>query len=140
MSTFQRFKALAFLTATCLILVQCTQKTSAQYIQEGLEFLKNARYDDALFAYQKAAQADSKNPDAYYGMGGVYNQKEKYTLAEKAFLKTLQYDPTYVDAYFSLGYTYEMLGKKEDAKKYYEKYRSLGKKLNQLLKKKHPKH
>ena len=139
MSTFQRFKAFAFLAATCLILVQCTQKTSVQYVQEGLEYLKKARYDDALFAYQNAAQANSKNPDAYYGMGGVYNQKEQYDLAEKAFLKTLQYDPTYVDAYFSLGYTYEMSGKKEEAQKYYEKYRSLGKKLNRLLEKKYPK-
>lgn len=139
MLTFQRFRIFAILTTTLLILAQCSEKTSTQYVREGLEHLKKAHYEDALLSYQKAAQSDPKNPDAWYGIGGVYNQKEKYELAETSFLKTLKIDPTYVDAYYSLGYTYEMMGRKKEAQQYFEKYRSLSKKLNRLLKKDRPK-
>ena len=135
MSVFQRLKKFAALATILLILAQCSEKTSIQYVKEGLKHLKKARYDDALRAYEKAVQANPKNPKAYYGIGGVHNQKGNYDLAEQAFLNTLKYDPIHLDAYYSLGYTYEMMGRKEEAQKYYKKYRSLGKKLNRLLKK-----
>lgn len=86
-------------------------------------------------AFLNAVDHNKKNPDAYYGLGGIYNQKEMYPQASEAFLTAIQLDPTYVDAYYSLGYSYEMMGNKEAAKKYYEEYRAMKKKLDGFVEK-----
>ena len=129
------FRLFSFLIVTLVILAQCTEKTSTQYVQDGHGFTKNARYDEALEAFKRAIELNPMNPDAHYGLGGIYNQKENYSSAEKAFSTTLKLDPTYVDAYYSLGYTYERMGKKEEAQKFFGKYKTLKNKFTRLLEK-----
>ena len=140
MFSFKCFQFFSFLLSTLLILTQCTQKTSADYVGEGLIYTKNAQYDEALKVFKQAAELDPKNPDAHYGLGGIYNQKEDYHAAEKAFLITLKVDPTFIDAYYSLGYTYEKMNQKEKAQKYYKKYKTIKKKFTSLLEKEKIKH
>lgn len=125
----------SFLIIAILILAQCTKKTSAQYVQDGHNLTKNERYDEAFEAYKMAIEQNPKNPDAHYGLGGIYNQKENYLYAEKAFSTALKLDPTYLDAYYSLGYTYQKMGKIDKAQKYIDQYKTLKKKITHLIEK-----
>ncbi len=135
MLVLKGFRFFIFLTVTFLIFTQCTKKTSAQYVNEGRKFTRNAKYNEALKAFKRAIELNSRNPDAHYGLGGIYNQRENYHSAKKAFSMALELDPTYVDAYYSLGYTYERLGKDEEAQKYFSKYKTLKKKFSRILEK-----
>ena len=83
----------------------------------------------------KAIQKNPKNPEGYYGLGGIYNFKEMYRDAEKAFKATVQLDPTHLNAHYSLGYTYELMGMKEESEKEYQKYRELKKKFDSMVEK-----
>ncbi len=123
---------------TGLILTQCEEKTSAQYVQDGIEYSKQGRYDNAEKSFLNAIGKDPKNIDGHYGLGGIYNLEKKYKDAEKAFKSTIQLDPTYYNAWYSLGYTYELMGKKEDAKKSYEKYRRLKGKMDSIMNREKP--
>jgi Tfp pilus assembly protein PilF len=71
-------------------------------------------------------------------LGGIYNLEKKYNEAEKAFKSAIQLDPTHFNTWYSLGYTYELMGKKEDAEKSFEKYRRLKKKMDSILNKEKP--
>jgi Tfp pilus assembly protein PilF len=71
-------------------------------------------------------------------LGGIYNLEKKYVDAEKAFISAIQLDPTHYNAWFSLGYTYELMGKKEDAKKSYEKYHRLKGQMDSIMNKENP--
>ncbi len=123
---------------TGLILTQCGEKTSAQYVEEGIEYSRQGRYDSARESFLKAVEKDPKNIDAHYGLGGIYNLEKKYEDAEKAFKSAIQLDPTHYDVWYSLGYTYELMGKKEDAENSYEKYRRLKGKMGSIMNKKKP--
>ncbi len=153
---------------TGLILTQCGEKTSAQYVQEGIEYSKQGRYHSAGESFLKAVEKDPKNIDGHYGLGGIYNLEKKYGDAEKAFKSAIQLDPTHYNAWYSLGYTYELMGdsgcqalamlkgyekyrKAEDsecqalvmflaeaAEKSYEKYRRLKGKMDSIMNKEKP--
>ncbi|MFQ5673650.1 MAG: tetratricopeptide repeat protein [Nitrospinales bacterium] len=127
-------RILLFLSlATLLILPQCVEKTSNDYVQEGIANSRDGNYAQAMESFLMAIEADKKNPQAYVGLGGIYNQKKMYDRAVEVFNTALRIDPTYVDAYYSLGYSYEMMGDMEQAEKRYRKYRSLKKRLDDLV-------
>jgi len=119
--------------AILLILPQCAEKTSNDYVREGIANSKDGDYTQAMESFLMAVKADKKNPEAYVGLGGIYNQRKMYAQAVEVFNTALQIDPTYVDAYYSLGYSYEMMGDMEAAEKRYQKYRSLKKRLDDLI-------
>lgn len=126
---------LFFFLAVVLTLTQCAEKTSDDYVQEGIERTGRQDYSQAMSSFQKAIEKNPRNPEAYVGLGGIYNQKSMHIQAKQAFSKAIQLDPTHVDAYYSLGFTYEMLNEREKAETFYLKHRSLKKKLNDLVKK-----
>jgi len=121
-----------------MILTQCGNKNSKEYVQEGIEHTKQGRFNSAKESFINAIEKDPKNIGGYYGLGGIYNLEKKYDDAEKAFKSVIQLDPTHFDAWYSLGYTYELMGKKEDAEKSYEKYRRLKGKLDSIMNKEKP--
>lgn len=123
---------------TGLILTQCGEKTSAQFVQEGIDYSNAGRYDSAGEAFLKAVEKDPKNIDGHYGLGGIYNLEKKYEDAEKSFKSAIQIDPTHYNAWYSLGYTYELMGRKEDSEKSYEKYRRLKGKMDSIMNKEKP--
>lgn len=130
-----KFFAILF---TGLILTQCGEKTSAQYVQEGIDYSNAGQYVDAGESFLKAIEKDPKNLEGYYGMGGIYNLEKKYDDAEKAFKSALQLDPTHYNSWYSLGYTYELMGNKEDAEKSFAKYRRLKGQMDSILNKEKP--
>ena len=116
-----------------LILTQCSEKNSREYVKEGLEHLNHEQYDSARKSFLKAIEKDANNAEGYYGLGGIYNYEKNFDEAERAFKAVLKIDPTYHNAWYSLGFTYELMGKKDDAEESYKKYRRLKGKIDSLI-------
>ena len=127
---FYKFLALILLG---MILTQCSDKNSGEYVQEGLELLKYEQYDSAQKAFLKAIEKDARNADGHYSLGGIYNYQKNFKDAEQAFKSVLKIDPTHHNAWYSLGYTYELMGKKDEAEASYKKYRRLKGKMDSLM-------
>ena len=121
-----------------MILTQCGNLSSAEYVQEGIEYSKQGHYGEAKESFLKAVEKDPQNIDGHYGLGGIYNLEKKYSDAEKSFKTVIQLDPTHVNTWYSLGYTYELMGKKEEAENSFEKYRRLKKKMDSIMSKEKP--
>ena len=128
-----RFFKILVLVMLMLILTQCSDKKSAEYVQEGLDYLGKQQYDSARTSFLKAIEKDQNNAKGYYGLGGIYNYQKKYQDAEKAFKSVLKIDPTHQNAWYSLGYTYELMGRKDEAEESYKKYRRLKEKMDSLM-------
>ena len=134
MPSIRTLSTLCLLSVLALILPQCSDKNSDDYYKEGLTHIETQDHESAELACQNAIDKNPKNPNGYYGLGGIRNYHKKYDLAEKAFLTTLRIDPTFVDAHYSLGYTYEQMGQKEKSDKEYAIYRRLKKKMDRFMK------
>ena len=127
---FYKFLALVLLG---MILTQCSDKRSDEYVQEGLEYLNKEQYDSAQEAFLKAIEKDVNNADGYYGLGGIYNYQKKFKDAEQALKSVLKIDPTHHNAWYSLGYTYELMGNKDESEESYKKYRRLKGEMDSLM-------
>ncbi len=129
----RRFLKLQLLVLLVLILTQCSEKNSNEYVEEGLQLLSQEQYSSASKSFLRAIEKDPKNAEGHYGLGGIYNYQKKYEDAERAFKSVLEIDPTHHNAWYSLGYTYELMGKKEEAEEYYKKYRRLKGQIDSLM-------
>ena len=127
---FYKFLALILLG---MVLTQCSDKNSGEYVKEGLEHLNHEQYDSAKKLFLKAIEKDVNNADGYYSLGGIYNYEKKFEDAEQAFKSVLKIDPTHHNAWYSLGYTYELMGKKYEAEDSYKKYRRLKGEMDSIM-------
>ena len=68
-------------------------------------YLSMGRYDDAIIAFQKAADdlLFDRPALAWTGIGLAYTQKQDYQAAQNAYLKAMDIDPRYYKAPFHLG-------------------------------------
>ena len=127
------FNKILTLILFSLILIQCSEKNSEEYVQEGLEYLKHEQYDSARKSFLKAIEKDANNPEGYYSLGGIYNYQKKLKKAERAFKSVLKIDPTHHNAWYSLGFTYELMGQKEAAEESYKKHHRLKEKMDSFI-------
>ncbi|MGV7220616.1 MAG: tetratricopeptide repeat protein [Nitrospinales bacterium] len=116
-----------------LILPQCSEKSSIDYVKEGYQYIEQQDYTKAENAFLNAIEKDPKNADGFYGLGGIHNNNKKYDKAIEAFQKVLTLDPTHFNAYFSLGYSHEQKGNKKEAEKYFLTYKRLKQKMETIL-------
>ena len=84
MPSIRTLSTLCLLSVLALILPQCSDKNSDDYYKEGLAYRESQDYANAEQAFQNAIDKNPKNPNGYYGLGGIYNYHKKYDLAEKA--------------------------------------------------------
>jgi len=126
---------LNFLLLLLFILSSCgvTEKENADHVKQGIEYTNQQKYDKAVESFLKAIKKNPKNPEGYYGLGGMYNYKKMYPDAEQAFKTVITLDPTHYNAHYSLGYTYELMGRKDESEKEYQRYRDLKKKFDALV-------
>ena len=140
MNSPSRALCYSLMILTILVSIQCSSKNSAELVKEGIELSKKGHYDKALDAFLKATELNPKNPDAFYGLGGIYNYQNKHKKAAQTFQTVIKLDPTHFNARYSLGFTYEKLGKLELAKKEFERYRNLKKRFEIMIEKEQKKH
>lgn len=117
MCTAYRFSRVLGLALLLVILPQCTDKKSSEYVQEGIDFIEAQDFQRAEISFKQALEKNPQNAEAHYGLGGIYNYQGRYKEAEEAFKTALRLDPAQMDAHFSLGYTYEQMGEMEKAEK-----------------------
>ena len=118
-----------------MLLAQCTDKGSMEYVREGIANTNQQKYEKAMQSFKLAIRKDENNPEAHFGLGGIYNYFNKHEKAAISFETTLRLDPTHYNAHYSLGFTYEKLGRKELAEKEYQRYRELKKKWEMAVEK-----
>ena len=133
MKFISHFHKILTLILCVLILTQCSEKNSIEYVKEGLEHLNHEQYDSARKSFLKAIEKDANNAEGYYGLGGIYNYEKNFEEAERAFKAVLKIDPTHHNAWYSLGFTYELMGKKDEAEESYKKYRRLKGEIDSLI-------
>lgn len=132
-----RFLKLLFLLLLPVIISSCgeAENKNTDHVKQGIEYTNQQKYDKAVESFLKAIEKNPKNPEGYYGLGGMYNYKKMYPDAEQAFKTAISLDPTHFNAHYSLGYTYELMGNKDASEKNYQRYRDLKKKFDALVKK-----
>ena len=133
MKFISHFQKILTLVLCVLILTQCSEKNSREYVKEGLEHLNNEQYESARKSFLKAIEKDTNNAEGYYGLGGIYNYEKNFEEAERAFKAVLDIDHTHHNAWYSLGFTYELMGKKDEAEESYKKYRRLKGEIDSLI-------
>ncbi|MDN5360882.1 MAG: hypothetical protein PWQ84_1945 [Thermotogaceae bacterium] len=90
------------------------EKTTTFY-ENGLSYLNQKMYDNAIDYFTKAIEADPENSLAYYGLGKTYYAVKLYYKAINAYLSAIQADPQFSNAYYELGQSYAMIEMYEDA-------------------------
>jgi len=130
-----RFFQIIPMVFMCFLLAPCTDKGSTDYVREGIANTNLQEYEKAMRSFKRAIRMDEKNPEAHFGLGGIYNYFNMHEEAARSFETTLRLDPTHYNAHYSLGFTYEKLGRKEPAEKEYQRFRELKKKWESVVKK-----
>ena len=121
-----------FLIALLLILPQCSSKSPAEHIENGLAYMEESRYLDAQHSFMQAIDAAPKSAEGYYHLGGAFNAQQQYEKAVEQFNTSIRLDPTHYDAHYSLGYALEQLGNKEEAEKHYALFKRLSEMSHRL--------
>lgn len=84
------------------------------HYNRGITYLNDARYNEALTAFQNTITLDPDFTTAHYNLGLTYLKMETYARAVDALQKTIALDHTYVAAHHSLALAY--FGQQELAK------------------------
>lgn len=93
------------------------------YFNLGALYNKEERYDEAVEVYRELLTMKPKNQDVLYNLSFAFYKKGLYGEAVDTCEKLLEINPGYANAYLLLGYTYDNLGKPEEAKKAFRKYK-----------------
>ena len=94
---------------------------SERWFQKGLEVEHNCGpIDEAIEAYEKAIELNSKMASAMVNLGTIFFHQRKWQKAEANYQNALAVDPEYALAAFNLGNLYDERGERDLALKHYE--------------------
>ena len=101
--TFAAFISISMLFFSCQTLKEIPEdKTSAQIIQMGQNFVGNSEYKSAEFCYDTVIERFGSDPATYveakYELGRVYLAQHKYDKAYAAFTEILELYDSYAAA------------------------------------------
>ena len=88
-------------------------KSSEDFVNRGLERLKNEQYKEAIEDFTQAININSKYADAYFLRGCTYSDIGNYQEAIADYTCTIKITPKYIDAYNNRGH---ILAVEEDYK------------------------
>ena len=90
----------------------CTDKVkeSRKYVRKANIDLYKSKIMEARVLFEKAAELNPANEEAWYGIGVTYMNREKHQEAIQYFTKAIQLNSTYTDAYYNRGQAYFYLG------------------------------
>ncbi len=100
--------------------------TSDYYYQQGKIYQSQAKYDDALVAFEQAVSIDPKNVKALEEAGYEWSMKGNYEKAIEYYKKGLEVNKKNGNLWDKLGLAYNSMGNQEEAKKAFEKACKLG--------------
>ena len=89
---------------------------------KGIEYLENNELEAAETEFGKILETDESVARAYYGLGQVYEKREKDSdEAVKNLQKAIELDPDLIDAIYHLGIIYENKGSGSKSEDYFKK-------------------
>lgn len=103
----------------CLYLLVCKRNPS----EEGIEYLKNGQYEEAIGEFEQAVKDEINVGDAYRGIGIARWEQEDYEGARDAFKKALEEEtesPFTGTIYNFLGNCELKLGNPAEAQNYFQ--------------------
>lgn len=87
------------------------------HFNSGVIHLREGRVDLALEEFERAVDADAKNPYFRKGLGQAYAARQDWKNAIKQFREALELNPYYVDVRNDLGSALILAGNPEEGKK-----------------------
>ena len=100
--------------------------TADYYYQQGKIYQSQAKYDDALVAFEQAVSIDQKHIKALEEAGYEWSMKGDYDKAIEYYKKGLDVNKKNGNLWDRLGLAYNSLGNSEEAKKAFEQACKLG--------------
>ena len=100
--------------------------TADYYYQQGKIYQSQAKYDDALVAFEQAVSIDPKHIKALEEAGYEWSMKGDYEKAIEYYKKGLDVNKKNGNLWDRLGLAYNSLGNSEEAKKAFEQACKLG--------------
>jgi len=122
--------ALIYLVAIILVnypaagLCQTNQNSNPEAMDSfraGVDNAKAGKFDLAIKSFEKVISIDSKNSNAYVGLGNMYLQKGDLAKSAEYYNKAIAVDNSSIFAYTGLGNIYSQKGDTDKAISYYEK-------------------
>ncbi|RLC78827.1 MAG: hypothetical protein DRI61_09160, partial [Chloroflexi bacterium] len=87
----------------------------------GIVYSDQGCYEEAIEAYRKAIELDSKFAAPWNGLGNVYYKQGRYEKAIEAYRNAIELDPKYAYPWNGLGWVYYEQGRYEEAIEAYRK-------------------
>jgi tetratricopeptide (TPR) repeat protein len=110
-----------------------TSKTTAEYINQGKEFLRAKQFDQAIASFGEAIKLDPQSIQAYNNRGIVSCNKGDFAQAINDFSRTIEIDPKFGKGYNNRSVAYYMKGERDKALQDAEKAQSLGIPVNRTF-------
>jgi tetratricopeptide (TPR) repeat protein len=85
------------------------------YFDRGKDFLRSAKYPEAISEYTKVIELDPNITKAYNNRGYSYDKLGQYDNAIADYNKAIELDPLYIEEYNDRGLMYRKLGKYTEA-------------------------
>jgi len=84
----------------------------------GFIYLRDNNYAQAIDAYQKVAELEPQQPNAFFNLGYIYAVTEDYARAKEMYARVVQLEPAFIDeALFILAIVQEQLGERRQCLK-----------------------
>ena len=103
-----------------MIFTACS-KNAQNYIDEGMAFIVQENYEEAIIAFTNAIEIEGKNIEAYKGRAQAYIALSQYENAVCDYQMAIEIDPEDKGVYDSIIDAYLKQGDEETAFKYIEK-------------------
>lgn len=88
------------------VLAGCTRNPDAakrKYVESGMKYMDQKKYDSAVIQFKKALQIDPKYAEAHYELGQAELAQQHWAAAFKEFSVAVDQDPNFVKAHLAMG-------------------------------------
>lgn len=111
-----------------LLLISCgvNENKSRLHLDRGVDFIYQARHEQALAELEKAVKYNPKSAEAHYYRAACKRNLKNVEGALEDYKKAIELNPEYADAYFNIASIYDYLQDRKTACFYYLKAEALG--------------
>lgn len=96
------------------------------FVNLGIIYLKEKRYEDAKKALLQATTISPANAAAYNHLGIAQRELGEFNEAKQSYMEALKYSPKYANAHLNIGILYDLyFNDLENALKHYQTYQEL---------------
>lgn len=83
---------------------------SRKKVREANVLLYQSRFDEARELFEKATNLDPENPEAWYGLGLTWMNRQRYEKAIEHFSHAIELKQDYTDAFYNRGQAWFYMG------------------------------